>query len=58
VYRTNGYHRLTVQTNKLLFFLKLKKMTIRTTERLNARWYGYAAIFTLKIKVKTSRKQL
>jgi hypothetical protein len=54
----NGYHRLTVKTDKLLLLLELNKRTIRITERLNARWYTYAAIFALKIKVKITRMKL
>ena len=34
------------------------KKTIRITDRLKARWYVYAAIFTLKIRVKITRMEL
>jgi hypothetical protein len=40
VYRTNGYHRLTAPTDRLLLLLKLKKRIRKITERFKARWYA------------------
>ena len=47
-----------MQTDELVLLLKLNKRTIRMTERLNATWYAYVVISTLKTKVKITRMKL